>query len=224
MLFIAGTDTSSCTIEWAMTEMLKNQTIFARLQTEIDDVIGKNRQLEESDISKLSFLQTVCKETFRKYPMVPLNIPRVTNEPCQVNGYYIPKNARLFVNVWAMGRDHELWENPPVFDPNRFMSKKTRMIEPWGNDFELTRMYDIKTKESIQLRSLPVTFLFSFPCRQRRWSVHLAFVYADYIEQKKKEKLKKMYQSQITLQRKLPKVNKVLTAQLLENQEAVNEK
>ncbi|KAL9270222.1 Flavonoid 3',5'-hydroxylase 1-like protein [Drosera capensis] len=136
-MFIAGTDTSSCTIEWAMAEMLKNPTIFAHLQAEIDDVIGKNRRLEESDISKLPFLQAVCKETFRKHPVVPLNIPRMTNEPCHVNGYYIPKNTRLFVNVWAMGRDPELWENPLVFDPNRFMSKKGQQIEPWGNDFEL---------------------------------------------------------------------------------------
>ncbi|GAB2267132.1 hypothetical protein Dimus_002117 [Dionaea muscipula] len=136
-MFIAGTDTSSCTIEWAMAEMLKNPYILKRAQEEIDTVVGKNRRLEESDIQKLPYLQAVCKETFRRHPVVPLNIPRVASEPCQVNGYYIPKNARLFVNVWAMGQDPELWENPQNFDPERFLSERLAKVEPWGNDFEL---------------------------------------------------------------------------------------
>ncbi|GMH20201.1 hypothetical protein Nepgr_022042 [Nepenthes gracilis] len=136
-LFIAGTDTSSSTIEWAMAEMLKNPSILNLVQAEIDTVVGKNRRLKESDIPKLPYLQAICKETFRKHPVVPLSLPRVTSEPCEVNGYYIPKNTRLFVNVWAIGRDPELWENPHEFNPERFLSGKNANIEPRGNDFEL---------------------------------------------------------------------------------------
>ncbi|KAM3398995.1 flavonoid 3',5'-hydroxylase [Capsicum galapagoense] len=136
-LFTAGTDTSSSAIEWALAEMMKNSTILEKAQQETDQIIGKNRRLIESDIPNLPYLRAICKETFRKHPSTPLNLPRVSNEPCMVDGYYIPKNTRLSVNIWAIGRDPNVWENPLEFDPKRFLSGKNAKIDPRGNDFEL---------------------------------------------------------------------------------------
>lgn len=136
-LFTAGTDTSSSVIEWALAEMMKNPKIFKKAQQEMDQAIGKNRRLIESDIPNLPYLRAICKETFRKHPSTPLNLPRVSSEPCTVDGYYIPKNTRLSVNIWAIGRDPDVWENPLEFTPERFLSGKNAKIEPRGNDFEL---------------------------------------------------------------------------------------
>ncbi|GLT81770.1 hypothetical protein SLE2022_002040 [Rubroshorea leprosula] len=136
-LFTAGTDTSSSVIEWAMAEMLLNPNILKRAHDEMDQVIGRNRRLEESDIPKLSYLQAICKETFRKHPSTPLNLPRVSTEACEINGYYIPANTRLSVNIWAIGRDPDVWENPLDFTPERFLTEKNKKIDPRGNDFEL---------------------------------------------------------------------------------------
>ncbi|KAF5447676.1 hypothetical protein F2P56_033208 [Juglans regia] len=136
-LFTAGTDTSSSIIEWALAEMLKNPSILRRAHEEMDRVIGKNRRLEEADISKLPYLQAICKETMRKHPSTPLNLPRVSTQACEVNGYYIPKNTRLSVNIWAIGRDPDVWENPLDFTPERFLTGKNAKIDPRGNDFEL---------------------------------------------------------------------------------------
>ncbi|GAV62131.1 p450 domain-containing protein [Cephalotus follicularis] len=136
-LFSAGTDTSSSIIEWSLAEMLKNPSILKRAHEEMDQVIGRNRRLEESDIKKLPYLQAICKESFRKHPSTPLNLPRVSSQACQVNGYYIPKDTRLSVNIWAIGRDPEVWENPLDFTPERFLSGKNAKIDPRGNDFEL---------------------------------------------------------------------------------------
>ncbi|XP_021888939.1 flavonoid 3',5'-hydroxylase 2-like [Carica papaya] len=136
-LFTAGTDTSSSIMEWALAEMLKNKSIMKRAHDEMDKVIGRSRRLEEHDIQKLPYFQAICKETFRKHPSTPLNLPRVSSEPCVVNGYYIPKNSRLSVNIWAIGRDPDVWENPEEFNPDRFMDPKNAKMEPRGNDFEL---------------------------------------------------------------------------------------
>uniref|UniRef100_A0A5B7BX08 flavonoid 3',5'-hydroxylase n=1 Tax=Davidia involucrata TaxID=16924 RepID=A0A5B7BX08_DAVIN len=136
-LFTAGTDTSSSIIEWALAEMLKNPSILKQAHAEMDRVIGRDRRLKESDIPKLPYLQAICKETFRKHPSTPLNLPRVSTEACQVNGYYIPKNTRLSVNIWAIGRDPEVWDNPLDFIPERFLSGRNAKIDPRGNDFEL---------------------------------------------------------------------------------------
>uniref|UniRef100_F6LHL9 Flavonoid-6-hydroxylase n=1 Tax=[Saintpaulia] hybrid cultivar TaxID=911500 RepID=F6LHL9_9LAMI len=136
-LFTAGTDTSSSAIEWALAEMLKNPEILRKAHDEMDRVIGRNRRLVESDIPNLPYLQAVCKETFRKHPSTPLNLPRSSAEACTVDGYYIPKNTRLSVNIWAIGRDPRVWENPLDFNPERFLSEKYAKIDPKGTDFEL---------------------------------------------------------------------------------------
>ncbi|CAL5431209.1 unnamed protein product [Camellia sinensis] len=135
--FIAGTDTSASTVEWALAEMIKNPKILQLAQVEMDKVIGRNRRLEESDLPNLPYLHAICKETFRLHPSVPLSIPRISTNACEVNGHYIPRNTRFFVNVWAIGRDPDVWENSLEFNPDRFLIEKNAKIDPWGNDFEL---------------------------------------------------------------------------------------
>ena len=117
--------------------MLKNPSILKRAQEEMDHVIGRNRRLVESDLPKLPYLQAICKESLRKHPSTPLNLPRVSTQACEVNGYYIPENTRLSVNIWAIGRDPDVWENPEEFRPERFLSGRNAKIDPRGNDFEL---------------------------------------------------------------------------------------
>lgn len=136
-LFTAGTDTSSSIVEWALAEMMKNPSIQKRAHDEMDGVIGRKRRMEESDIPNLPYLRAICKETYRKHPSTPLNLPRISSDACVVDGYYIPKNTRLSVNIWAIGRDPDVWENPLDFNPDRFVSGKHAGIEPGGNHFEL---------------------------------------------------------------------------------------
>lgn len=88
-LFTAGTDTSSSTIEWALAEMLASPAILRRAQAEMDGVVGRDRLLRESDVPHLPYLRAICKETFRKHPSTPLNLPRISTEPCNVQGCVI---------------------------------------------------------------------------------------------------------------------------------------
>ncbi|OAY75266.1 Flavonoid 3',5'-hydroxylase 1, partial [Ananas comosus] len=136
-LLSAGTDTSSSTIEWAIAEMLLNPAILKQAQAEMDRVIGRTRRLEESDIPNLPYLRAICKEAFRKHPSTPLNLPRICTHACEVDGYYIPKNTRLLVNIWAIGRDPNVWDDPLEFNPDRFMTPQGSKIDPRGNDFKL---------------------------------------------------------------------------------------
>ncbi|KAG0489449.1 hypothetical protein HPP92_006312 [Vanilla planifolia] len=136
-LFVAGTDTSAIVIEWAMAEMLRKPSILRRAQEEIEGVVGRHRLLEESDIPNLPYLQAICKETLRLHPPTPLSIPHFASEPCEAGGYRIPGKSWLLVNIWAIGRDADLWANPLEFDPERFLSGDMARVEPNGSDFEL---------------------------------------------------------------------------------------
>ncbi|XP_027174135.1 flavonoid 3',5'-hydroxylase 2-like [Coffea eugenioides] len=86
---------------------------------------------------KLGYLQAICKEAFWKHLSAPLNLPRIASQACEVNGCYIPKNTRLSVNIRAIGRDPDVWENALDFHPDRFLSGKHAKLDPPVNDFEL---------------------------------------------------------------------------------------
>ncbi|KAJ6847747.1 putative geraniol 8-hydroxylase [Iris pallida] len=74
--FIAGSDTSSVTVGWAMAELLRNPSLMATARTELANTVGPTREVMESDIPSLSFLRAVVKETFRLHPTTPLLLPQ----------------------------------------------------------------------------------------------------------------------------------------------------
>ncbi|XP_019186764.1 PREDICTED: geraniol 8-hydroxylase-like [Ipomoea nil] len=133
-LFVAGTDTSSSTVEWAMAELLKNSEAMAKAQSELADVIGKGKLLNEGDVARLPYLQCIVKETFRLHPPTPLLIPRKVEQDVVLCEYTIPKGSKILINAWAIGHDTNLWDNPFVFNPERFWDSK---IDVRGQDFEL---------------------------------------------------------------------------------------
>uniref|UniRef100_A0A803NYB1 Uncharacterized protein n=1 Tax=Cannabis sativa TaxID=3483 RepID=A0A803NYB1_CANSA len=92
------------------------------------------RWVEEKDIDKLPYINSIVKETMRLHPVAPMLVPRFTREDCQVAGYDIPKDTRVLVNVFTIGRDPSLWDQPEEFMPERFLDKS---IDVKGHDFEL---------------------------------------------------------------------------------------
>lgn len=134
-MFNAGTDTSSNTVEWAIAELIRHPNIMKRCQEEIESAVkGEQRNVKESDLPNLPYLQAVVKETLRLHPSVPLLLPRKTVEACEIEGYYIPKNARVIVNAWGLQRDPGVWERPLEFDPDRFIGSS---VDVRGSDFQI---------------------------------------------------------------------------------------
>ncbi|CAJ2639271.1 unnamed protein product [Trifolium pratense] len=137
-MFAAGTDTSSSTTEWAIAELLKNPRILAQVQQELDNVVGRERNVKEDDLPNLPYLQAVIKETFRLHPSTPLSLPRIASESCEIFGYHIPKGSTLLVNVWAIARDPKEWTNPLEFKPERFLPGGEKFdVDVKGNNFEV---------------------------------------------------------------------------------------
>nr|AMA07823.1 cytochrome P450 76F84 [Mollugo verticillata] len=132
-LFTAGTDTTSSTLEWAMAELLHNPEKLKKAQAEIEQIVGRTKPVEESDIPRLPYLQAVIKETFRLHPAVPFNFRR-SDSDVNLCGFTVPKNAQVLMNFWAIGRDPEFWDNPNLFKPERFLGSE---IDVKGRDFEL---------------------------------------------------------------------------------------
>lgn len=137
-MFVAGTDTSASTTEWALAELIRHPDILQKAQQELDSVVGRNRLVSEPDLVNLPLLQAIVKETFRIHPSTPLSLPRIAAEDCTINGYHIPKGANLLVNIWAIGRDPATWPDPLEFRPGRFLpGGGHEHVDIKGNDFEV---------------------------------------------------------------------------------------
>ncbi|GAA0159828.1 oxygenase [Lithospermum erythrorhizon] len=134
-MFVAGTDASSNTVEWAISEAVKNPDIMRKAKEELAHVIGKGKTIEEDDVDKLPYLRCVVKETFRLHPVAPFLIPRkVRQNDVQLSGFTIPKGSQVLVNAYAIGRDPSIWESPLEFKPERFWNSE---IDVRGQHFEL---------------------------------------------------------------------------------------
>ncbi|KAH0884431.1 hypothetical protein HID58_060527 [Brassica napus] len=133
-LFIAGTETNSTTVEWAMVELLRNPEAMANAKVEINFIVGPNRYVRDSDLLEFPYLQAVVTETLRLHPPNPFLIPRKAESDIEVLGFLVPENAQILVNAWAIGRDQNVWENAERFKPERFLGLELRSI---GQDFKM---------------------------------------------------------------------------------------
>nr|AKH41019.1 (+)-sabinene-3-hydroxylase [Thuja plicata] len=131
-MFLAGIETSASTVDWAMSELLRNPHVMKKLQEEIDFIVKKDEKITASHIVSMEYLHCVVKETMRLYPVGPLLIPHESIKDCVVEGphqdYFIPTNTRVIVNAWAIGRDPKVWEDPLEFRPERFMGRNFDII------------------------------------------------------------------------------------------------
>ncbi|QHO57402.1 phenylacetaldehyde oxime monooxygenase CYP71AN24 [Arachis hypogaea] len=119
-MFLGGSDTTSSTLEWAFTELMRSPIKMKKAQEEVRRVIGNKSKLEENDINQMNYLKCVIKETLRLHPAAPLLTPRETTCKTKLQGYDIPQKTMVYVNVWAIQRDPQIWQEPDEFIPERF--------------------------------------------------------------------------------------------------------
>ncbi|KAL0360761.1 UNVERIFIED_CONTAM: cytochrome [Sesamum radiatum] len=135
-MMLGGSDTTTVTLIWALCLLLSNQHTLKRAQEELDNHIGKERLVKDSDIEKLPYIQAIIKETLRLQPVTPLLPPRESTEDCTVAGYHIPVGTRLVLNLWKLHRDPRVWTDPLEFRPERFLLEH-REVDVRGKHFEL---------------------------------------------------------------------------------------
>lgn len=135
-IIAAATDTTKVTMTWALSLLLNNRQALKKVQDELDEHVGKERLVNESDIDKLVYLQAAIKETLRLYAAGPLSGPREFTQNCTLGGYHIQTGTRLIFNIWKLHRDSRVWSNPLEFQPERFITTH-KDVDVKGQHFEL---------------------------------------------------------------------------------------
>ncbi|KAI3466436.1 hypothetical protein Pfo_023099 [Paulownia fortunei] len=121
-------ETLATTVDWAMSEMLKNPRVLKRAQDEVRQVFKGKGYPEETCFHELKYLKLVIKETLRLHPPLPLLLPRECRQRCKINGLDIPVKAGIIVNAWAVGRDPQQWADAESFSPERFLNSSADFL------------------------------------------------------------------------------------------------
>ncbi|KAI3820701.1 hypothetical protein L1987_08249 [Smallanthus sonchifolius] len=124
-IFGAGTDTTFTTLEWAISELLRNPRTMKELQQEARKIGRGRSMIPEDDIDKMPYLKAVLKETLRLHAPAPLLLPRESTKDVKLLGYDIPSGTQVMINAWAIARDPSIWEDPEEFSPERFLNTPT---------------------------------------------------------------------------------------------------
>ncbi|XP_022095821.1 cytochrome P450 2J6-like [Acanthaster planci] len=128
-LFVAGTETTATTLQWAILYMAVYPEIQKRVQAEIDDVVGRNRLPRMADKPELNFTRAVIWEVQRLTIVAPLGLAHAAASDTQFRGFTIPKGALLVPNLWAVARDPNVWQEPNQFKPERFLNAKGEAVK-----------------------------------------------------------------------------------------------
>jgi cytochrome P450 len=128
-MLIAGHDTSTALLAWALHLLTVHPQVLSRARDEIDSVLGL-REPTFSDAAQLTYLDQVIKETLRLYPPIHLG-SRIAETDIQYQQYTIPAGSRVLYSIYLTHRHKHYWTNPGQFDPERFTPENARQRPPY---------------------------------------------------------------------------------------------
>ncbi|RDX45836.1 cytochrome P450 [Lentinus brumalis] len=112
--------------------MSLNPDILKKAQAELDTVVGPSRLPDWNDRASLPYVTAIVKESLRWQNVLPLSVPHCTTADDELHGYFIPAGTVLIANTWACMHDPQVYEDPDVYCPERFL--KDGQLDPTVRD------------------------------------------------------------------------------------------
>jgi len=119
--FLAGSDSTSATLNWGMLYLLHYSEVQTKIQAEIDSVVGKSRLPCLSDKNSMPYTEAFTMELMRITTIVSFGVPHCATEDVMFHGYFIPKGTGILAGLYSTHHDPEVWGDPEVFRPERFL-------------------------------------------------------------------------------------------------------
>ncbi|KAJ6216496.1 hypothetical protein RDWZM_007653 [Blomia tropicalis] len=143
-----GHDTTAMALSWILYLLGHHPEIQARAAAEVDSLFEEdsanlddaNNGADDGDdkvtltldkIKSLKYLECCVKEGLRLCPSVPF-IGRRLHEDMAINGYNVPKGTILFVYIFMLHRDPDIFPKPECFDPDRFLPENSIGRHPFA--------------------------------------------------------------------------------------------
>ncbi len=130
-LLLAGHETTATALTWAMYWIHKLPTVRQKLLEELDS-LGKD--VDPNALFRLPYLNAVCSETLRIYPVGMLTFPRVVRSPVELMGYKFDPGTVVVGCIYLAHRQEDIYLEPERFNPERFLDRQFSPYEflPFG--------------------------------------------------------------------------------------------
>ena len=129
-LFVAGAETSSSTLQWAIAYLIHYPEVQKCAQEELDKVVGRSRLPQLDDLDHMPYIEALLSEVQRCGNVGPFALKHAVSEDIEVDGFLYTKNSRIVPNLSAILNDPNNFEDPEVFKPERFLCKETGKYIP----------------------------------------------------------------------------------------------
>uniref|UniRef100_A0A914VFF7 Cytochrome P450 n=1 Tax=Plectus sambesii TaxID=2011161 RepID=A0A914VFF7_9BILA len=120
--WIAGMETTATTLRWTIVLLVAHPEVQARLQKEIDDVIGPTRQPKMADKTNMPYTSAVLMELQRKANILPFNVLHMTLAETEVANLPIPARTAVLAQISSVLDDPDTFPQPERFNPDRFLN------------------------------------------------------------------------------------------------------
>ena len=120
-LMLAGHETTALSLTWAIATLLRNPDVLAKLQAELNEVVG-DRPVVMEDLRKLKYLDAVVKESMRINLLFPIII-RKAIEPIEFKGYELPVGTGMAASTVLTHQREDLYPDPHSFKPERWFGE-----------------------------------------------------------------------------------------------------
>ncbi|XP_012515205.1 PREDICTED: cytochrome P450 2C19-like [Propithecus coquereli] len=122
-LFGAGTETTSTTLRYALLLLLKHPDVTAKVQEEIDRVVGRHRSPCMQDKSHMPYTDAVIHEVQRYIDLIPTDLPHAVTHDIKFRNYLIPKGTTVLPFLTSVLYDSKEFSKPEMFDPSHFLDE-----------------------------------------------------------------------------------------------------
>uniref|UniRef100_A0A8C5F239 Cytochrome P450 2J2 n=1 Tax=Gopherus evgoodei TaxID=1825980 RepID=A0A8C5F239_9SAUR len=127
-LFLAGTETTTTTMRWAVLNMVDTHT-RTRVQKELDTVLGPSRLICYEDRKNLPYTNAVIHEIQRRSSIIAVGVPRECVKDTMLQGFPVEKGTIILPNLTSALLDPEQWETPRQFNPNHFLDQDGNFVK-----------------------------------------------------------------------------------------------
>ncbi|KAL8996026.1 MAG: hypothetical protein Q9169_004373 [Polycauliona sp. 2 TL-2023] len=170
----AGAETTASFLQSLILALINNLGVQEKGQKEIDDVIGPDRWPVLDDFDGVPYIRAIVDEVFRFRAILPVGIPHVSTKAVDYNDYCIPQGSYIFMNIYGLFHDPEVYHDPDSFDPERFLRtpfgvKEGVDTKGYRNNFAFGAGLRICPGESMARRTIALNtmhLLWAFDFRQ----------------------------------------------------------
>ncbi|XP_031438049.1 LOW QUALITY PROTEIN: cytochrome P450 [Clupea harengus] len=134
-LLLAGVDTTSNTISWALYHLAKEPGIQEQLYQEVESVCPGDKVPTSDDFARMPLLKAIIRETLRLYPVVPGNARFTVESEIVVGGHLFPKETLFHLCHYAVSYDENVFPDPHAFLPQRWLRGADKQLNqhPFGS-------------------------------------------------------------------------------------------